>query len=158
MSLGGGARPHRFDAERVGEALASGGTLNLTGAFEELVGYRVRHDPAEGAYVELEVGERHLNPHGIAHGGVTLTLLDTAGGVACFFAAPDALRVATIGLAANFVRGVPPGRVVAVARIDGMGGAVAHASMTLRAGDLDGDLLATGTGSFRIFRERAAAR
>lgn len=156
MSLAGGARPRRFDAEAVREALAAGAAPNLTGAFEELVGYRVLHDPAEGAYVELEVGGRHLNPHGIAHGGVALTLLDTAGGVACFFAAPDALRVATIGLAANFVRGVPPGRVVAVARIDGMGGTVAHASMSLRAGGLGGDLLATGTGSFRIFRDRGA--
>lgn len=156
MSLGGGARARRFDADAVHRALAEEGRLaTLNGAFQELVGYDVRHDPAGGAYVALEVGERHLNPYGIAHGGVALTLLDAAGGVACFFAARDAVRIATIGLAANFVRGVAPGLVVAAARLDGVGGTIAHASLSLRAGGLNGDLLATATASYRLFRERA---
>lgn len=147
----------RLDADALHAALVAEGRLTpLNGAFQELVGYHVRHDPAAGAYLELEVGERHLNPYGVAHGGVVLTLLDAAGGVACFFAARDAARIATVGLAASFVRGVAPGRVVAVARLDGVGGTIAHASLSLRAGGLDGDLLATGTASYRLFRNRAS--
>ena len=155
MTRGGGPEPRRYDVDELRRAVLEGRLSTLNGPFQELVGYHIRHDPAAGVHLELEVGERHMNPYGIAHGGVTLTLLDAAGGVACFFAAPDAIRIATIGLAANFVRGVPPGRVVATAHLDGLGGAVAHASLSLRAGGLEGDLLATATASYRLFRERA---
>lgn len=153
----GGALTRQFDAEELRRALREDRLTGLTGPFGDVVGYRIRHDPAAGVYLELEVGEQHLSQYGIAHGGVTLTLLDAAGGVACFLAAPDALRVATITLAANFVRGVPRGGVVATARIDGAGGSVAHASMEVRAGGFGGDLLATATASYRLFRDRATA-
>ena len=153
----GGALTRRFDAEELRRAMREDRLTGLTGPFGEVVGYRVRHDPAEGAYLELQVGERHLSQYGIAHGGVTLTLLDAAGGVACFLAAPDTLRVATITLAANFVRGVPCGRVVATARVDGAGGSVAHASMEVRADGFGGDLLATAAASYRLFRDRTTA-
>ena len=155
-SRSGGALTRRFDADELRRALREDRLAGLTGPFEEVVGYRVRHDPAAGAYLELEVGERHLSQYGITHGGVTLTLLDAAGGVACFLAAPDALRVATITLAANFVRGVPRGPVVATARVDGAGGSVAHASMEVRAGGFGGELLATAAASYRLFRDQSA--
>ncbi|GBD44311.1 1,4-dihydroxy-2-naphthoyl-CoA hydrolase [bacterium HR40] len=128
-----------------------------TGPFQEFLGYRAEVAADGSVGVVLEIGERHLSQYGIAHGGVTLTLLDTAGGLAVLMAAPRLVRVATISLAANFVRSVERGRVVATARLDYIGGAIAHAAMRLCAESAEGPLLATGHGAYRLFRERGSA-
>jgi uncharacterized protein (TIGR00369 family) len=138
-------------------ALREGRPGAVTGPFQELIGYQVCHSHDHGIHLVLEVEEKHCSQYGIAHGGVTLALLDTAGGMACFFRTPGLARIATISLATSFVRGVGRGRVVATARIDHLGGAVAHVGMSLRAQDFGGPLLATATGAYRLFRARSAA-
>jgi uncharacterized protein (TIGR00369 family) len=125
-----------------------------TGPFERLVGYRTRISAEHGAYVELDVDERHLSQYGMAHGGVALVLLDTVGGVHVLAARPELARLATISLSANFIGPVRPGRVVATARIQRIGGAVAYTSMALHAGDFDGEVLATAHGAYRLFHAR----
>lgn len=137
-------------------ALREGRLGAVTGPFQELLGYQVRHSHDHGIHLVLDVEARHCSQYGIAHGGVTLALLDTAGGMACYFRTPGLARIATISLAANFVRGVEQGRVVATARIDHLGGAVAHVGMALRARDFGGPLLATATGAYRLFRARSS--
>lgn len=122
-----------------------------TGPFERLLGYRTGVSAEHGAYVELEVEERHLSMYGVAHGGVALVLLDTVGGVHVLAARPELARLATISLSANFVGPVRPGRVVATASIQRIGGAVAYTSMALHAGDFDGEILATAHGAYRLF-------
>ena len=73
--------------EQLAAALARLGGRPLTGAFERLVGYRFAWDERAGLVVELDLEERHLSQFGVAHGGVTLVLLDTVGGVAAALAA-----------------------------------------------------------------------
>ena len=87
----------------------------------------------------------------MAHGGVALVLLDTVGGVHVLAACPELARLATISLSTNFVRPVRPGRVVATASIQRIGGAVAYTSMALHASDFDGEILATAHGAYRLF-------
>jgi uncharacterized protein (TIGR00369 family) len=130
----------------------------VTGPFEQLIGYRARYDDRHGVFLELDVEERHLSHYGIAHGGVVLLLLDTVGGVAVAFRDRSLERIATISLTANFVRSVEVGRVVATARIDHLGGAIAHVATALHAGDVDGPLLATGIAAYRLFRAEPRAR
>ena len=122
-----------------------------TGPFERLVGYRTRLSAAHGAYVELEVQERHLSQYGIAHGGVALVLLDTVGGVHLLAKRPELAWLVTISLSANFIGPVRPGLVVATAEIQRIGGSVAYTSMALHAGDFNGELLATAHGAYRLF-------
>jgi len=122
-----------------------------TGPFAQLLGYRTRISAARGAYVELEVEERHLSMYGVAHGGVALVLLDTVGGVHGLTARPELARLATISLSANFIKPVRPGRVVATANIQRIGGAVAYTSMALLEGGFDGEILATAHGAYRLF-------
>ncbi len=124
-----------------------------TGPFQQLVGYRSYLEPDLSVRVELDIAEQHLSQYGIGHGGVTLTLLDTAGGLAVLAQAADAARIATISLATNFVRGLEAGKAMALGRVDYLGRAIAHASMELRAESAEGPLLATARGAYRIFRE-----
>lgn len=140
----------RFEA-----VLARAAGAPLTGPFETLVGYRYGWDEAAGLTVELDLDRRHTSQYGVAHGGVTLVLLDTVGGVAAALAVGEELeRIATISLAANFIRAVRPGRVVATARIDHLGRSVAHLVMHLHEGSARGPLLATATGAYRLFRRQ----
>jgi len=111
----------------------------------------MRLSTGHGAYVELEVEERHLSQYGIAHGGVAMVLLDTVGGVHLLATRPELTRLATISLSANFIGPVRPGLVLATAEIQRIGGSVAYTSMALHAGDFDGELLATAHGAYRLF-------
>jgi uncharacterized protein (TIGR00369 family) len=128
----------------------------ITGPFEDLIGYRIRYDDPHGFYIELEVAERHLSQYGVAHGGVALLVLDTVGGVAAFAHDHTLVRIATISLSTNFLRAIEVGRVTATARVDKLGGSVAHVSMALHAGGPDGELLATGIAAYRVFRPSPA--
>ncbi len=142
-----------LDRARLEAALARAGGRPLTGPFERLVGYRFGWDEAAGLLVELDLEEKHLSQYGLGHGGVTLVLLDTVGGVTAALAVGEELqRIATISLCANFVRAARPGRVVACARLDHLGRSVAHLALHLAQGTPDGPLLATGTGAYRLFR------
>jgi uncharacterized protein (TIGR00369 family) len=121
-----------------------------TGGFEDTVGYHVVLDHGQ-VVVRLEIEDRHCSRYGVAHGGVTLTLLDTVGGVTVWHEVrPE--RMATINLAGQFLEVVPKGPVVATARIDRLGFKLAHTSMAIHQGDRDGPLLATGVASYRLFR------
>jgi uncharacterized protein (TIGR00369 family) len=120
-----------------------------TRGFERTVGYVVEI-AGDIARIHLDVVERHLNPYGGAHGGVVLTLLDTVGGVQVYLKARPA-RMATINMATQFVDLVPPGPVVATARIDRLGKSVAHTTSELHAESPTGPLLATAVASYRLF-------
>ena len=141
----------RAISDLVGE-IGRDGEGPSTGPFAQLLGYRARVSAEHGAYVELDVEERHLSMYGVAHGGVALVLLDTVGGVQVLAVRPELARIATISLSANFIGPVRPGRVVAPAEIQRIGGSVAYTSMALRSGDLDGELLAIAHGAYRLFQ------
>lgn len=123
-----------------------------SGPFQNLLGFSIHPAGPGRVEVVLEVEERHLNPFGIAHGGVPLALLDAAGGLAIRSRLDGAPRMATINLATQFIRPAKPGRVVAVGRAESIGRTVAHASMSLHEGTADGPLLASALGSYRLFR------
>jgi hypothetical protein len=59
------------------------------------------------------------------------------------------------GVSGNFIEPVRPGRVVATASIQRIGGSIAYSSMAL--GDFDGEILATSHNAHRLFRAARAA-
>src|SRR3546814_3584818 len=119
-------------------------------AFGALIGYRMvawREDYAE---IELELGPQHLNGHGIPHGGVIATLLDTACGYAGVYCpVPGNVRHAvTLSLTTQFVgqaRGF--GRLLAIGRRTGGGRSIYFATGEIR--DADGKLNAQASATFR---------
>ncbi|RED48665.1 PaaI family thioesterase [Aestuariispira insulae] len=130
------------------------GKLPWTGAFGDLVGYEFQELDGDRWAVSLDLSDHHLNQYGIAHGGVPLTLLDVAGGGAVYRLGLAVSRIATISMSTNFIGGAGSGRLVATGCVDGHGQTIAHTSMQLYQGDLNGSLLATAQGSYRLFLKR----
>ncbi len=124
------------------------------GGFERTLGYQARID-GDRVAIHLLVDARHLVGQGVAHSGVALTLLDTAGGLQAWIEArPRAMG--TINLSAQLIEPVSEGPIVATARIDRLGRAVAQASMALHGNVPGAPLLATAVASYRLFRAGAA--
>lgn len=96
---------------------------------------------------EMVVEERHLRTHGILHGGVTATLLDTAMGFAAGTLAPAGHLVLTVQLNVNFIRPAWEAEKLTVT------GDVWHSGRqtAVSGGEIrtaDDLLVATGTGTF----------
>src|SRR5271156_1819700 len=67
--------------------------------------------------LQIKVDARHLQVHGVVHGGVLAALADTAGGLASYMACPLGTRVATVEMKINYLEGVERGTVTADAQV-----------------------------------------
>src|SRR5277367_4009334 len=67
--------------------------------------------------LRMKVDARHLQVHGVVHGGVLAALADTAGGLASYMACPLGTRVATVEMKINYLEGVERGTVTADAEV-----------------------------------------
>jgi uncharacterized protein (TIGR00369 family) len=75
--------------------------------------------------LRMRVGKKHLQVHGVVHGGVLAALADTAGGLATYMTVPRGTRVATIEMKINYLEAVEGGSVTAVAKVVRIGRHVA---------------------------------
>ncbi|WP_372633050.1 PaaI family thioesterase [Cohnella sp.] len=100
-----------------------------------------------GILVSLDVKPHHLNLIGILHGGVHATMIDSAMGLAAMIARPNA-GVVTTHLNLNYVAPVGAGRVYVEAEIAHMTRKTVTTQARVRTED--GELLAFGTGTFRV--------
>src|ERR1700729_932130 len=67
--------------------------------------------------LQMKVDARHLQVHGVVHGGVLAALADTAGGLATYMDCPRGTRVATVEMKINFLESVEAGTVFAEAEV-----------------------------------------
>jgi uncharacterized protein (TIGR00369 family) len=104
------------------------------------------------ALFEMEPGPQHYNPIGSVHGGIALTLLDSAMGCAVHTLLERGVRYTTLEVKTNFVR--PISADTGVIRCEGtvvhLGSRVATAEGKLT--DAAGKLLAHGTTTCLIIR------
>ena len=70
----------------------------------ELMGFRGVEVELGRAVFELEPGPQHYNPIGSVHGGVAMTLLDSAMGCAIHSTLDAGVRYTTLEVKTNFVR------------------------------------------------------
>ncbi len=101
------------------------------------------------ATLSIEVEDFHLNGNGTLHGGVYATLIDNAMALAISSIGPA--RIATTQMNVHFLGPVSAGRVVCK-------GSVVHrtrrtATAEAKAYDDAGNIVAMGTGAFRIFEQ-----
>ena len=119
--------------------------------FQEHLGWRITRFENRCCELELLIRPHHLNRNGIVHGGVLMSMLDSASGLAVAWEAgrDKPLPTVTVSLTCNFISAATSGRLIAMAKVDGGGGRIQSASATLT--DQSGQLLATSLGSFRRF-------
>jgi len=82
--------------------------------------------------LRMHVDERHMQVHGVVHGGVVAALADTAGGLATYMALPRGRRVATIKMKINYLESIEGGSVEAEARVVRLGRHIAVVDCDVR--------------------------
>jgi uncharacterized protein (TIGR00369 family) len=118
----------------------------------ELMGFRGVEVELGRAVFEFEPGPQHYNPIGSVHGGVAMTLLDSAMGCAIHSTLEAGVRYTTLEVKTNFVR--PISGETGLIRCEGV---VLHAGARVataegRLTDSAGKLLAHGTTTCLIIR------
>jgi uncharacterized protein (TIGR00369 family) len=117
------------------------------------VGYRLTEWSEGLAVAELVVGPQHLNIDGVVHGGVLMSLIDTACGYAgCFSTRPsERLRAVTLSLTTSFMVPVTEGVLRAVGRVRLRGSRTFFCDAEVFDGKAT--LVAIGQGTFQYRRE-----
>jgi uncharacterized protein (TIGR00369 family) len=123
--------------------------------FDRFLGTRIVSAANEELVVELVLEPHHLNKRGVAHGGVVLSLLDSAMGGALVAAMPQEWWCATTSLSTQFLRGPGAGRIRARGRVVRLGRSVAFVAGELS--DADGRLAAVAHGTWRVWDRRPGA-
>ncbi|MEJ2002692.1 MAG: PaaI family thioesterase [Maritimibacter sp.] len=116
---------------------------------QELLGFRLVEWADGFARCELPVSEKLHNRHGIPHGGIYATLLDSAMGYAGSYtgSADQRLMSMTLSLNVNFLSRPKGGLLIATGRRTGGGAKTFFTEGEIL--DETGEKVATGTGVFR---------
>jgi uncharacterized protein (TIGR00369 family) len=109
------------------------------------MGFRLVKASRGRVQLRMKVDSRHLQTHGVVHGGVLAALADTSGGLATYMACPLGTRVATIEMKINYLEGVERGSVTSDAEVVRIGRhiAVVDCDITDDAGRLVAKALMT---------------
>jgi uncharacterized protein (TIGR00369 family) len=94
-----------------------------------LLGYRLVEVEPGHAVFEITAGEQHYNPIGVVHGGIAMTLLDSAMGCAVHTRMPLGGGYTTLEAKTNLVRAITSdtGRLRAIGKVVNLGKRVATA-------------------------------
>ena len=111
----------------------------------KLLGYRLARVEEGLAVFECEPGEQHYNPIGVVHGGLAMTLLDSAMGCCVHTRLPLGKGYTTLEVKINLVRAITAqtGTLRATGRVIHFGGKTATAEGRIE--DAQGKLYAHGT-------------
>jgi len=124
------------------------------GPFGWLLGYRYLETGPGHARCTLDVAQPHLNPSGVAHGGVLCTLADAAMGAAIHWMLDPNQRCVTAELKVNCLKPILPGRVTANATVLHKGGRLVVVSGEIH--NAAGELVGVALGTFAIVRRMPA--
>lgn len=125
------------------------------GPFQDLVGYEILSNE-QGPYFRLSIRRDHINPHGVVHGGVLMTLLDSAGGRCLVDKVIESTgqRIqssVTVTMTTDFLRAVSLGVLFASGTVDRIGKTLANVSVKVTSEALDGEVVARGIGTYRVY-------
>lgn len=119
--------------------------------FNAIIGYRLTQWSDGHAQLVLPLRADHLNRSGILHGAVSMAMLDVAGGYTGIHTgdAGDRKAAVTLSLSVQFIgKARPDGLLTATGRKRGGGSRIFFADSELI--DADGQLVATGSGTYRV--------
>jgi uncharacterized protein (TIGR00369 family) len=121
--------------------------------FSRHIGARVEVVEPGHSIISIDVDEVHLNGAGTLHGGVYASLIDNAMGLAVL--ALVGVRTATIQMNVHFLGAVSEGRITCRSEVIHRTRRTATAEAKVR--DSEGNLVAMGTGAFRVFERKGNA-
>ena len=116
-----------------------------TAPYPSLIGMQLAAMDFDSCRIELDLGERHLQPFGIVHGGVLATLIDTATFWAGFLRLPDDCGMVNVDLKLNYLKAVARGRLRAEGRCLRPGRQISYTEASVY--DEAGELVAHGTST-----------
>jgi uncharacterized protein (TIGR00369 family) len=119
--------------------------------FPEMVGMKLTAVEPGRARMEMTVDQRHANPMGTLHGGVSCTLADSAMGLAYASTLGEGESFTTLELKINFLRPVWSGRLVAEGIVVQRGRTVGLAECSVT--DENGRLVARASSTCLTLRE-----
>jgi len=100
------------------------------------------------ATVSLDIGNCHLQPYGIVHGGVISTLIDTATFWSVFIRIPEDCGLVNIDLKLNYLQAVETGRLITEGYAIRSGRSISYAEA--KVFNKDNELIAHGTSTLKI--------
>ena len=107
-----------------------------SGNVNALLGIRITEVGPDHVVAEMPVDERHVQPFGIVHGGVSVVLAETVGSLASIMACAPGFAAVGLEVNANHLRPVPKGeRIVARCTAVRVGRAVHVWNIELRRDD-----------------------
>ena len=121
--------------------------------FSKYIGAKVADVEAGLADIYLDVEDSYLNGAGSLHGGVYASLIDTAMGLSVL--ALVGVRAATIQMDVHFLGAVSEGRITCRSEVVHRTRRTATAEAKVH--DAEGNLVAMGSGVFRVFEKKGNA-
>src|SRR5919206_2978943 len=118
--------------------------------FSRHIGARVEEVEPGRSVVYIDVEDIHLNGVGTLHGGVYASLIDNAMGLSVL--ALVGVRTATIEMNVHFLGAVSGGRITCESEVVHRTRRTATAEAKVY--DSEGNLVAMGTGAFRVFEKK----
>jgi uncharacterized protein (TIGR00369 family) len=121
--------------------------------FSKHIGAKVGEVEPGKSVIYIDVEDIHQNGAGTLHGGVYASLIDTAMGLSVL--ALVGVRTATIQMNVHFLGAVGEGRITCESEVVHRTRRTATAEAKVR--DAEGNLVAMGTGAFRVFEKKGNA-
>ena len=121
--------------------------------FSKHIGAKVGEVEPGRSVIYIDVGDVHQNGAGTLHGGVYASLIDTGMGLSVL--ALVGVRTATIQMNVHFLGAVGGGRITCESEVVHRTRRTATAEAKVR--DAEGNLVAMGTGAFRVFEKKGNA-
>ena len=145
----------REDGEALGEEQLDhlARYFNEEVTFSKHIGARVEEVEPGRSVISIDVEDIHLNGAGTLHGGVYASLIDNAMGLSVL--ALVGVRTATIEMNVHFLGAVSEGRITCQSEVVHRTRRTATAEAKVR--DSGNNLVAMGTGAFRVFEKQGNA-
>ncbi|CAA9480710.1 MAG: hypothetical protein AVDCRST_MAG25-2750 [uncultured Rubrobacteraceae bacterium] len=121
--------------------------------FSKHIGSKVESVEPGRAKMYIDTEDLHQNGNGTLHGGVHASLIDNAMGIAVLSLVGT--RTATVEMNVHFLGAVGGGRITCQAEVVHRTRRMATAEAKVY--DEEGNLVAMGTGAFRVFEKKGNA-
>jgi uncharacterized protein (TIGR00369 family) len=122
----------------------------------KLFGFTLEGAEPGRAVLKMRIRPRHIQVHGVVHGGILAALADTAGALGIYLMVPRGTRLATLEMKINYLEPAADGTLMAEGRLLRKGTNFAVAECEIR--DTQRRLIAKALITYSILHARRGQR